>query len=230
MTLFLTLLPLYLFGNVHCLGMCGPLVMLIGQHRFRSFYFLGRLLSFSLAGGVAGEAGAVLHLFLKNYHLGEMTSFIFGGFIMWIGLSSLLGWKSPRMGWFSRLWAKLNHHLSCLLLKDTGWTTFSFGFFTIALPCGQTLVVLSACALAGDVWIGLFNGFALAFLTTPSLILAMHAHTLFKKFKNHYQVVLGLSSLLVGALAFCRGLAEMGWISHWVLNPHSPPYYHLVIF
>ena len=57
MTLLLTMLPLYLFGNVHCLGMCGPLVMLIGQHHFRYFYFVGRTLSFTLAGGLAGAAG-----------------------------------------------------------------------------------------------------------------------------------------------------------------------------
>jgi sulfite exporter TauE/SafE len=230
MTLFLSLLPLYLFGNVHCLGMCGPLVMLIGQYRYRYCYFLGRILSFSLAGWLAGEAGAVLHVFLKAYHIGEVSSFLFGGFLCFLGLKALYGWTGPKIAVLTPLLSHINQALSRLMLKDQGWSTFLFGFLTVALPCGQTLVVFSACALSGDGYVGLFNGFALALLTTPSLVLAMHAHDLFKKMKHHYKTVLGICSLVIGALAFCRGFAEAGWISHWVLNPEAQPHYHVVIF
>ena len=76
MSLLLTMLPLYLFGNLHCLGMCGPLVAMIGHHRFRYYYFLGRTLSFTLAAMAAGGAGAVLHLFLNQYHISALTSFL----------------------------------------------------------------------------------------------------------------------------------------------------------
>lgn len=230
MTLFLTLLPLYLFGNAHCLGMCGPLVMMLGQHRQRYFYFIGRILSFSLAGMLAGEAGAVLHVLLKKYHLGEATSFIFGGMIFIMGLHTLFGWSLPRIKWLSKPLTLINQTLSRLLLKETKLSTFLFGFFTVFLPCGQTLVVFSACALTGNAYIGLLNGFALALLTTPSLALAMHSHILLKKFKHHYNTVLGVSSLVIGTLALCRGLAELGWIAHWVLNPKAPIPYHIVIF
>ena len=41
MTLFLAMLPIYLFGNIHCFGMCGPLAMMIGHHRFAIGTFLG---------------------------------------------------------------------------------------------------------------------------------------------------------------------------------------------
>ncbi|WP_068471396.1 sulfite exporter TauE/SafE family protein [Candidatus Protochlamydia phocaeensis] len=232
MTLFFTLLPLYLFGNVHCLGMCGPLVMMLGQHRYRAFYFIGRLLSFSLAGLLAGEAGAVVQLFLKHYHLAETISFLCGLLIILWGVSLLLNWKTGLMQkimqW--KLLAYFNQRLSALLLKDTGWSTFLFGFFTLALPCGQTIVVFSACALVGNALVGLFNGFAFALLTTPSLVLAMHASTFLKRLKNYTNTVLGLSTIFVGALACCRGLAEMGWISHWILNPDSSTLYHIVIF
>lgn len=230
MALFLTLLPLYLFGNVHCFGMCGPLVMLIGQHRFRQLYFAGRIVSFSLAGFLAGELGAVLHVFLKQYYLAELISLTFGGAIILMGLNILFNWNL--LAFIPRLkpLQSLNKTLSMLILKETPWSTFLFGFFTVALPCGQTLIVFSACALTGDALIGLMNGFAFALLTTPSLILAMHTLTLFKKLKQHYQTVLGLSSVLIGVLACCRGLAEMDLIPHWILNPESPMHYHIVIF
>ena len=231
MTLFLSLLPLYLFGNLHCIGMCGPLVMLIGRHRYRFFYFFGRLVSFSLAGLIAGELGAVIHLFLKQYYLAEGISLLCGMMLMGWGIKKLLGWQGKGADFqsFPSL-NRLHRWTSTLLLKDHGWPTFLFGFFTVALPCGQTLVVFSACALAGNAWIGLGNGFAFALLTTPSLMIAMHTLTLFKKLKGYDQTIIGCCSIFAGFFACCRGLAEMGWINHWVLNPESPTYYHLVIF
>jgi sulfite exporter TauE/SafE len=231
MTLFFSLLPLYLFGNLHCMGMCGPLVMLLGQHRYRLFYFLGRILSFSLTGLLAGELGAVLHVFLKNYYLAEILSFLCGFLMMGWGIQKVMGWPTIQLKTNqSSSLQTLHRWVSTLLLKDNGWSTFLFGFFTVALPCGQTLVVFSACALVGNAWIGLSNGFAFALFTTPSLVLAMHALTLFRNFKQYDRLILGGSAVFIGLLACCRGLAEMGWIDHWILNPNAAPLYHLVIF
>lgn len=230
MTLFFMLLPLYLFGNIHCLGMCGPLVMMIGQHRYRYFYFIGRILSFSLAGLVAGEAGAVLHLYLTKYYLAATISIICGLCIIGLGFNILFPHIEIKNITQWKWMAHFNQKLSSLMLKDTGWSTFLFGFFTVALPCGQSLIVFSACALSGDAFIGLFNGFSLALLTTPSLFLAMRARNLFKNLKGYTNTVLGLTSIGVGALACFRGLADLGWLSHWILNPDSSPSYHIVIF
>src|ERR1700733_9157066 len=95
MALLLSMLPLYFFGNLHCLGMCGPLVMMIGHHQYRYFYFFGRLLSFSLAGMAAGAVGAVANVFFQHYHLAEATSFLFGGILLVLGVYTLSGWTYP---------------------------------------------------------------------------------------------------------------------------------------
>lgn len=230
MSLLLAMLPIYLFGNLHCLGMCGPLVMMIGQHRYRYFYFLGRTLSFTLAGAVAGAIGAVAHVFFKQYHLAEAISFFFGGVLLMLGFSTLAGWHYPGYQWLAKRLAVINQNLSLLMLRDKAWPAFLFGFFTLALPCGQTLIVFSACALSGDMWVGFINGLAFALLTSPSLVLAMQAHTFLFRAKKYYQTVIGLSAILVGFLAILRGLAEMDIISHWILNPNAANQYHLVVF
>jgi uncharacterized protein len=230
MTLFFSMLPLYLFGNLHCLGMCGPLVMMIGQHRYRYFYFLGRLFSFSLAGMIAGGIGAVSDSFFKDYHLGELTTFFFGFILLLLGMFTLANWSYPGYHWLSKRLAKVNQTLSLLMLRDQAWPTFLFGFFTLLLPCGQTLIVFSACALSGDPVVGFFNGFAFALLTSPSLFLAMKAHAVLRQARHYYRAVVGISALVVGIFAILRGLAEVDLISHWVLNPESSPYYHIVIF
>lgn len=226
----ITLLPLYILGNVHCLGMCGPLVMMLGQHRYWFAYFIGRILSYTLAGMIAGEMGAVLNLFLSRYHLSAIISFLFGGMIIFVGFYSLMNWSFIR---FPQIWkpiSYLSRLLSLLLLKEKFWPTWLFGFFTVALPCGQTLVVFSACALSGSAWVGMLNGFVFALLTSPSLLFALHAQTFLHKIKNHYNTLMGCCSLLVGMLACFRGFADLGLIDHFILNLGSNSYYHIVIY
>ncbi len=226
MTLFLAMLPVYIFGNLHCIGMCGPLVAMIGKHRFRNYYFLGRLLSFTMAGWIAGALGAVVTVALAHYHVSAIASFLFGGIILVAALASL--WHRPFPG--LHLLVGPSRKLSLLMLRDRRWPTFLFGFFTLALPCGQTIIVYSACALSGDPWAGLINGLLFALITSPALVCAMHAWKLLGRLKYHYNTVMGLAGLLVGGLALCRGFAEMGVFPHLVLNAASPAAYHLVLF
>lgn len=230
MSLLLTMFPFYLFGNLHCIGMCGPLAMMIGQHRYRYFYFFGRILSFTLAGALAGGAGAILYLFLREFHIPALISFSFGSIILVIGGYSLLGWQYPGYKWIAKQMSKANQTLSLLMLRDQAWSSFLFGFFTIGLPCGQTLIVFSACALSEDMLTGMMNGFMFAVLTSPSLLMAMNAHRVLKKFSQHYNILMGVCALIIGILAMCRGFAEIGIIPHLILNSKSSSWYHFVIY
>lgn len=230
MALFLSMLPFYLLGNLHCLGMCGPMVMMLAKHRWRYAYFFGRLLSFSLAGALAGGVGAVLALTLQSYRISAIVSFFFGGVILAAGMAALVGMPKVAGGRLSKLMAKLSAPLAALSLKEGAAPIFLFGFFTLFLPCGQTIIVFSACALYGDVATGFLNGFVFALLTSPSLLLAMHAFSWVQKGKGYYNRILGGFAIVVALLAFCRGFAEMGVIPHWVLNPNAPEEYHIVMY
>jgi len=226
MSLFLMMLPVYLLGNLHCMGMCGPLVMLLGKHRWRMWYFVGRLSSFSLAAGFAAGAGTLLTFVLKKYHISESLSLLLGSFIISWGICHLFSWKYPGQAWLGKRLEKSSKNMSLLLLKDKPESTFLFGFFTVLLPCGQTVIVFSACALSGDITTGLANGAAFALLTSPSLFFAMQAHLLLKKWKSFYRPLMGGASIFVGGLALCRGLADLGWLPHLVLNQN----YHIVLY
>jgi sulfite exporter TauE/SafE len=208
------------------MGMCGPLVMMLGKHHFRHFYFIGRTLSFALAGGTAGGAGAVLYLFLHAYHIPALACFFFGSIIWMIGWGHLFGLNFIWLNRWKAKISKASQPLSLLLLKDHPGAVFLFGFFTVLLPCGQTLIVFSACALSGDAIAGFANGCFFALATSPSLYASMQAHRLFSNFQHYYDAVMGISALGIGSLALCRGLAELGIIPHLVLSQE----YHLVIF
>jgi hypothetical protein len=203
---------------------------MLSRHPFRQFYFAGRLFSYSLAGLAAGEAGAVLTLFLKPYHFSEAISIAGGLLIVTWGLSLLFNWHFFKSLRHPKIFGGISNMLSTLLLKNTARSTFFFGTATVLLPCGQTLIVFSACALLGDPAAGLFNGFAFALLTTPSLLFAMHAFSFFKTLKSHANSIMAACAIAAGVLACCRGFAELGWIPHFVLNPGAKPLYHIVIY
>lgn len=226
MSLFFSMLPFYLLGNFHCMGMCGPLVMMIGAHHSRYWYFLGRLLSFTLAGLFAGAAGAILNQSLQTYHLSAVTSFFFGSLIL---IAALYSWNNrsiPGIEWVGRRLGGVSKSLSLLMLRDESWPAFLFGFFTVFLPCGQTAIVFAACALYGDLWVGALNGFAFALLTSPSLFMAMQARRLFPLTHRYYNKIMAGCAFFVGLLALCRGFAEIGVIPHLVLSEA----YHIVIY
>lgn len=226
MSLLLAMLPFYLLGNLHCMGMCGPMVMMIGQHHYRFAYFLGRTFSFSLAGLFAGLTGYLIDAYLQQYQIASVTSILFGSVIMCVGIFTLVPFKLPPGNWISKRAQKANSWLSLLILRDGPWPMFLFGFFTILLPCGQTIIVFSACALSGDAMIGLMNGFAFALLTSPSLLFAMHARRWLKLVTQYQNMIMGSLGIIVGLFAICRGLAERGVMHHWVISEK----FHVVMF
>ncbi len=228
MTLFLSMLPIYLFGNLHCAGMCGPLVLLLANRKFKGFYFLGRLASFSFMGLLSAEIGKLLSL--EHYHISAAVSFIFGAIILVIGVCLFFRIQHPGSQWFSKQTASLSRGLARLTTNNGAYATFLFGVSTILLPCGQTLVVFSACALNGDPLVGLINGFLFAVLTSPALIATMYAFSLFRKAKRYYHTFMGMATIVVGLLACMRGFADLERIDHLTLNPNALPHYHIVLY
>lgn len=205
MTLLVAMLPVYIMGNLHCLGMCGPVAMLIAASPYRGYYLLGRLFSFTLAGTLAGAFGYVLASLLQPYHLSALISIGFGLSMALIGVAILFGKSLILPGMHS-----IERKMGGLLHQKGAFSLFAFGFLTIALPCGQTLLVYSACALSGSIETGTINGLAFAVLTTPALILAMQARRFVKSADRFYRPIVGGLALFVGTGAIVRGLINAG--------------------
>lgn len=212
------LILFYLLGNLHCMGMCGPIAAFLGRHRFRYYYLLGRLVSFSVVGMFSAEMGLVLTAFLRKLHIPALFSFAVGSLILLFALFSLLEKAYPGQKLLARASGQLSVQLGRRLTEDSPWPLFLFGLCTVLLPCGQTVVVFSAIALMQNPLLGLLHGFTFALLTTPALFLAMFSFR-----KLNYRKWMGIAMLLIGLLAILRGFADLGWISHFGKS-------HLVIF
>lgn len=195
MELFWSLLPLYLIGNFHCLGMCGPLVMIVGRHPQAGSYFFGRAMSYTAAGALAGGLGQLVP------QSATLTLACGVGLLLWPVLQPYLkNLPSPKIHWRT-----IPH-------------PFVLGLMTILLPCCQTLVVFSACALFASPLAGAANGLAFAFLTAPALFFAMSFYHTFKWFRQWEKLLTNGCIAFAGTLTLLRGFADLGWIPHAILS------------
>lgn len=211
MSLTLSLLPLYLTGNLHCLGMCGPLAFTLSRHRFKYYYFFGRLFSYTLVGALSGALG-----FLVSFGGIASLSILVGAILILLAFNQLypLHLKLPTPPFLT------------LLLKDSPLATFLFGALTVLLPCGQTLIVFAALALTESFTLGALNGFLFALLTSPSLLLALEIKKWVPRSERFAKWTAFLTSLSIGFISLLRGLADLGIVPHLTLTER----YHIVLF
>jgi sulfite exporter TauE/SafE len=201
--------------------------MLLGAHPYRTYYFLGRTASFTAVATLSGFLGASLTYIFGELHIPVVTTFFFSFLILAIGFFTFVNFEVIGQQQVGKMFSGVGKKISLLMTQKGRLPIFLFGLLTVVLPCGQTLVVFSACALTQNPWEGFINGLAFSLLTSPSLWLAMRFKGLFAKAKNSYQALFGSLTLGVASLGFARGAAEMGWLEHFAWDT---PWFHLVLY
>lgn len=220
------MIPVYLAGNLHCFGMCGPLVMLLANHPFRYLYFLGRIVSFTFVGMLSGFLGQVISVFFTYYRIPELLSVSFGLVMFFLGLGAIFHVQVlSYFPWHKHLNKKVAQ-IQALVSQNNPWAAFLFGLITVTLPCGQSLIVFSACALTASGFEGAFHALIFTLLTSPALFFALHVPLFFRRLRGFHHLVMGTFACIAGALSFLRGLAQMGYIDHWVIHEA----YHIVLY
>jgi hypothetical protein len=183
--------------------MCGPFALAMGGHNERFYYLIGRWVGFTFASGVAAWGGEIL----SNTPIAPIFPFLMGGMI-------LLFFFSRRIKSFLPQFPLLEKVTTNLLLKGGKGPLFLFGFFTLFLPCGQSLLLYGTSALNGTLSFGLWNGALFALFTTPSLLFAMVLRPYLRTLSKGGDRFLRLFALFTGCLAIARGGAELGWYPH----------------
>ena len=221
-----------LFGSLHCVGMCGPIALLIPlqrQHKgFRSLqlgaYFIGKTLAYTLMGllfGLVGEG-----IFIAEY---QQEFSIFAGLLMILmGLFSLLhlrvkGLGNPLLKGFSLLKNALGKQLS----KKTLTSSLSIGFLNGFLPCGLVYTALFGALAMGNWWGSMIYMTAFGVGTIPlMLLLILLGNFLPLALRRRLNQWLPLVVILVGILFILRGLGlGIPYLSpadtHLILHPKA---------
>ncbi len=210
------------FGGGHCLGMCGPIVVLLENQRAagtpslprRLLYNAGRLTLYALLGAIAGALGLVLTQ-MAGVSAGLSALRILAAvLVVLLGLNLLFNLNVLRHleSGGAALWRRLSPLARHVLPMDTPIRSFGAGLLWGALPCG---LVYSAVAIAATT--GSLGGGALVMLvfgagTLPALLLAGASANRLTQWSRRPALrrFAGATLILVGAFALAMPYLHMG--------------------
>lgn len=155
-----------LFSSMHCIGMCGSIIGTltlslspdIRNKKTLLFpyvlnYNLGRITSYTIAGGLVGIIGVLMIMPFGEIHGHRILQLLSALVMMSAGLY-IAGWF-PRFAYIEkmgvRFWKKIEPFGRKLIPVKTHTQAYLFGMVWGWLPCGLVYSALTLSATAGDV-------------------------------------------------------------------------------
>lgn len=200
-----------LLGSMHCVGMCGPIAMLLpidrknalrGNLQLLSYHF-GRLLTYAILGGLLGLIGHGLGLF----SLQQDVSIIVGVFMILAIILPSKWFRKFKMGqWSYKLVGRLKNLMVGQLKTGAGSKFFLLGLINGLLPCGLVYMTIFGAVATGSSLKGMSYMFFFGLGTVPLMLAANYfaafakstAIFSFRKMVPYLVVGMGLLFILRG--------------------------------
>ncbi|MEP0984303.1 sulfite exporter TauE/SafE family protein [Ekhidna sp.] len=194
-----------LFGSLHCVGMCGPVMLaFMGPKQSKSgfmLYHLGRILTYVLIGTLLGLIGATVALFQVQ----KVMVFVLGfGLLLLYGIPSIRH-NLERFYYESRFYQALKSFMSRNLSMRKRWflSGVANGFF----PCGLTYVAAAGAVALANPFEGALFMVLFGVGTLPALITLSFAGNIFsQRLKSLIPRSVSIIAILSGSLLILRGL------------------------
>jgi len=207
------LIPLGLgfFGSIHCLGMCGPIVLAIpfsGEPLKRILgtiiYNIGRVVTYSIMGFFFGLFGKGLAM--AGFQ--QIVSIVLGVIMI---LSVLFPFLFKKIRLLEKPLDPINNFVKRRLVKLIQISTykglFLTGILNGLLPCGFVYVAVAGAIATGRIFDGIFFMSLFGLATIPLLAaLAIFNALSSMKFRHFYKKVLPTFVVVLGILFILRGL------------------------
>lgn len=160
-------------GGVHCVGMCGGLMMASSESaRDTMNYQLGRLLGYLSLGLFAGLAGHYLNLNSRHPLLGILPTLLIGGLFIFLGLNKLRG-KSAELPMPKFMGKTYYRAWNMTVYKNKGISkSFFTGLISIMLPCGLIYGVMLGMIALQSTEMALLSMIFFWLGTLPSMVMA----------------------------------------------------------
>ncbi|MCY6485565.1 sulfite exporter TauE/SafE family protein [Clostridium aestuarii] len=199
-----------LFTSVHCIGMCGGIMIsqnisTVQKNKWQSIkpsilYNTGRIISYTILGGIVGAIGSIFSISLEI----KSSITIFAGIFMIIMGFNMSGFNLFRKFHITLPWSTCS-------IKNKSKAPFIVGILNGLMPCGPLQTMQLYALGTGSAVQGALSMFIFSLGTVP-LMLSFGLATSFLS-KNFSKKILKFSGILVFILGFIminRGLALSG--------------------
>jgi sulfite exporter TauE/SafE len=204
----------------HCLGMCGPLVLVLGA-RLKTqkmplilgqmIYHGARVGTYAVLGAVVGGLGSLLGVSTTLNRAAGVLSLLLGLGVILFGLGYLgwlpLGGLEGAGDWWNRAMGRA--------FGTNGLKQLAFlGALNGVLPCGLVYSALLVAATTGGILQGMVGMVIFGAGTLPALfIMGTGAGTLSPRARQTLNRITGVLIILVGVQVALRGLSALGLIA-----------------
>ncbi len=211
MELLYTALVLGLFTGFHCIGMCGPIALVLplnnkswGTRIFSALlYNIGRTITYAAMGAVFGIIGA---------------GFSFAGFQKWVsigmGVFMITTIAFPKINHVlykgtgnSKIMISIKKKLAKYFQQASYKSLFITGLLNGLLPCGMVYMALAGAIAAGSLQLSVLYMILFGLGTIPMMfLLSMIGNFASLKLKSFINKVIPFVVVVVGLLFILRGL------------------------
>jgi sulfite exporter TauE/SafE len=205
----------FLFGLIssfHCIGMCGPIAMMLPVERNNPTkkvaqiitYHLGRLTAYGSIGLLFGLLGK--GLFLAGIQ--QQMSVIIGIAMIVVIVTpekvfAQYNFSKPVFRWISKMKQTLGSHFKNKSYKSL----FIIGLLNGLLPCGMVYVALFGAIAMQSAGFGVLYMLLFGLGTVPMMSVVVYVNSfLTVPFRNKIQKVIPYVGVIIGVLFILRGL------------------------
>jgi len=201
-----------LISSLHCIGMCGPIAMMLPVDRSNPTkkvtqiitYHLGRLTSYASIGFVFGLVGK--GFFMAGFQ--QKLSVFIGLFMIFVIVIperkfAEYNFSKPVYGWIS----KMKQILGSQFKNRSYKSLFIIGLLNGLLPCGMVYVALFGAIAMQSTSLGILYMILFGLGTVPLMSSVVYINSLLTiPMRNKIQKVIPYVVVLIGALFILRGL------------------------
>ena len=205
-------LILGLLGSFHCVGMCGPIALVLPVHNVNpvqkfikiSLYHLGRILAYGSIGFLFGLLGK--GLYLSGFQ--QRLSIIIGIFmILYIIFPSKIFNTNKFTQPFYIFISKIKSSLGKQLNRKSNKALFSIGFLNGFLPCGMVYMALVGAIATSNPSQGFLYMAIYGLGTIPLMTVILYAKNIFSiSLRNKIQNAIPYFVVVIGVLFILRGV------------------------
>ncbi|MEO8173162.1 MAG: sulfite exporter TauE/SafE family protein [Sediminibacterium sp.] len=199
-------------GSLHCIGMCGPLSMIlptqhlskVGRSVSLLLYQVGRVITYALLGMVFGLVGR--SFYLAGFQ--QWFSIIAGAIILLLAGIYFLQRTKFQISFLLNMYGSLQKLIARILMNKTNYASFLLlGMANGLLPCGMVYAALAVTLSLGNVNESIVFMAMFGAGTLPAMLLFSYGFQFLKPaVRTMFRNAVPVFTSLTGLLLILRGL------------------------